>query len=126
MAVEKPSSPSSSRVDRSGPSMSRVLVALATLSGLMAVVWLVVSGSGEEPADGRIRLSLEGEGTIYLKEIDEHTYHYLVNKDGRVHELSAEEFAEQLYRERIARPWWKRILNITSAAGIACRWNGSG
>jgi len=92
---------------------------LAMLSCLAVAGWLAVSGAAEEPDTGRIRLSLEGVGTIFLEEVDEHTYHYVVNKDGRVRELSAEEFAEELYRERIARPWWKRLLNITSAAGIA-------
>lgn len=99
--------------------MNRMLVSIAIASSFLVVVWLAISGIAYDADATRIRLSLDGNDSVYLEEVDEHTYHYLVNQNGRTRELSAEEFAEELYRERIARPWWKRLLNITSLAGIA-------
>jgi lipid-A-disaccharide synthase-like uncharacterized protein len=43
----------------------------------------------------------------------------LAMRDGSVLELTPEAFARRVYEERSSGPWWKRLMNITTPAGIA-------
>ena len=43
----------------------------------------------------------------------------MIRTEEGVRELSAEDFAQGLYLDRLHRPWWKRLLNVTSPIGIA-------
>ena len=73
----------------------------------------------ESNPEVKLKLSLEGQGAVYLRKQADQSIRYVLTGDGGETVLDADEFAELLYRDRTERSWWKRLLNITSPIGIA-------
>ena len=97
------------------------------MSGRVAVVALIVLVGTAAIAramddDGeRVKISVPGVERVGLvRGADDGTYVYHVRyKDGHTERLSPDAFAASLYRTQTGRPIWHRLLNISSAAGIA-------
>jgi lipid-A-disaccharide synthase-like uncharacterized protein len=78
------------------------------------------SGADDGPQGVIIKLKVKDVTRIHLFVDDAGAHRYrLTMRDGRVEELSSEEFSRRLYRDYTSRSAIERLFNITSPIGIA-------
>ena len=112
---------------RPGATRTSVLVTLAAtviVVGAMAIILFGPTLRSElidrEPGVP-IKLKLVGaSGHPRLIRDEAGDTHYVVKlNDGSTITLTPSEFTARLYHDRATRPWWARLLNVSSAFGIA-------
>lgn len=79
-----------------------------------------------EGAEASVTVHLAGvEPEVAIVSAPDGSLRFLLESDdGEVRLLTPEQFARRVYEEQSGRPWWKRVLNITSLAGVL--WVGLG
>jgi lipid-A-disaccharide synthase-like uncharacterized protein len=95
--------------------------------GVLAIVLLGTCPSAAQDHDvtveegTRVKIVLPGvERVDLVRGSAEGTYAYHVRfKDGREESLSPDALAEAMFRIQSERPFWQRVLNISTAFGIA-------
>ncbi len=100
--------------------------------GVTAMLILLIGGatSASEPGtqesngDDPIRIHIkplpEGVSRVFLtSSIDGRRRFELVSTDGTVERLDSEAFAQRLYTGQTGKPWFYRLLNISSPVGFA-------
>jgi lipid-A-disaccharide synthase-like uncharacterized protein len=105
----------------------RRLAALAlagALGGALGVALPGGAGAAPEGAPGgraQVKVQLRGVAeTVDIERLADGSLRYALHlDDGGVLYLSPQQFAARVYDEESRRPWWAKLLNITSAAGIA-------
>lgn len=82
--------------------------------------------SAEASIGATFTTQLDGvESEVALERAPDGSIRFLLEtRDGDAVTLTPEEFARRVYDQQAGRPWWKRIFNITSAAGLL--WVGLG
>lgn len=116
------------------PIPTRRRPALAALLGAASLLAACGAPPVDEPAGAPPAGRVDAAVTVHLSGVDEDVaiapgadgalHFVLATGDGAELVLTPEELARRVYREEARRPWWKRILNITSLAGIL--WVGCG
>lgn len=79
-------------------------------------------GAAAAPAGkAAVKVQLEGaDETVAVEAEADGSYRFLLRRhDGTVEPLLPEEFAARVHGEQAHRDWWHRVLNITSAWGVA-------
>ena len=104
-----------------------ILLEIALLAGLG--IWIILTLTETKlgrPGGVEVTVQLAGaRDKVLLYRDADHHYHYLVHQDdGNMAELSPEELAARMHRDRTARSWGQTILNISSPAGYI--WVGLG
>jgi lipid-A-disaccharide synthase-like uncharacterized protein len=78
--------------------------------------------AGSAPG-GRAHVKVQLSGvaeTVDIERLPDGSLRYALHlDDGGMLHLTPQQFAARVYDEESRRPWWARLLNITSAAGIA-------
>ena len=101
-------------------------IGMATLLVLLIVGATLASTPESQglPAGDPIRIQIrplpEGVGRVFLTSTTDGRRQFeLVHFDGTVEQLSSEAFAQRLYTGQAGKPWFYRLLNITSPIGFA-------
>jgi lipid-A-disaccharide synthase-like uncharacterized protein len=106
----------------------RFIARTAAIAALLALVLGTdvaprAAESAVAPVDGttQVKLSVPGVARVDLvRGSEDGTYAYRVRyKDGRTESLSPDALATTIFRLQTGRPMWQRVLNISSAFGIA-------
>lgn len=100
-----------------------VVVAIMVLSAAGATAASQPESQGSDAGDP-IRIHIkplpEGVRQIFLTSTTDGRRHFeLVHADGTVERLGSEAFAQRLYAGQTGKPWFYRLLNISSPIGFA-------
>jgi lipid-A-disaccharide synthase-like uncharacterized protein len=98
-----------------------------TFAIVLAFVIAGIAGGyyGLRHAPPHIKVKLAGaDATVPVVRGDDGELAFLVSAGDRTERLSPEAFAQRVYYEQAARPWWQRLMNITSISGVI--WVGLG
>jgi lipid-A-disaccharide synthase-like uncharacterized protein len=96
-------------------------IGITVLGLLIAGYFLAQSaGTGEDPDAVNVKVQMEGyKDFAHLSLNPDGTHRYVLSKfDGGTESLTAEQFAERLYRQQKSRRLWEVIFNISSPMGF--------
>jgi lipid-A-disaccharide synthase-like uncharacterized protein len=104
--------------------------AASILAGGVALVVVAAAGAhagdeGDVAAPRRVKVWIPGVERVELGRGPAGALEYdVTHKDGRRERLSPDAFAEALLAVDARRPWWQKLMNISSPVGVA--WVGLG
>lgn len=111
--------------------MKRLLLIVLEVGLLVGLgVWVFLSLTETNPIQrpGGVEVTVQLPGAwdkavLYTADPDQHRY-VIKNHDGRIEELTPEQLASRIHRDRKERSWGQTLLNVSNPAGYL--WVGLG
>lgn len=97
---------------------TRIITALIVLAAIAAGVIGGIYGLPDTPPSVKVKLAGADETVNVIKDDQGQIVFEVTEDDGQKTRLAPDAFARRVHGEQAKRPWWHRMMNITSPAGV--------